>query len=110
MLFKMNTPHEGGAADPKDSAAIAHILADAYFKGIYERDVNLLGSTFYPGTLLFQSRLVSGLRQVAIAREEWEMLLLWSGQIAPVLKYRRAAELMGALVGEADAYFKGFSI
>ncbi len=36
-----------------DSADIARILTDAYFKGIYEGDVNLLGSIFYPGTLLF---------------------------------------------------------
>ena len=36
-----------------DSADIARILTDAYFKGIYEGDVDLLGSTFYPGTLLF---------------------------------------------------------
>ena|SRR5450755_1134051 len=36
-----------------DSADIAHVLTDAYFKGIYEGDVNLLGSTFYSGTLLF---------------------------------------------------------
>jgi nitronate monooxygenase len=52
----------------------------------------------------------SELRQAAIAREKWEMLLLWSGQIAPVLKYHRAAELMEALVGEADAYFKGLGL
>ncbi len=36
-----------------DSAAIASILIDAYFKGIYEGDTGLLGSTFYSGTLLF---------------------------------------------------------
>ncbi len=36
-----------------DSADIARILTDAYFKGIYEGDTNLLGSTFYSGTLLF---------------------------------------------------------
>lgn len=36
-----------------DSADIAHILTDAYFKGIYGGDVKLLGSTFYPGALLF---------------------------------------------------------
>jgi hypothetical protein len=54
MLFKMNDhQHEGGAAGSTDSAAIAHILTDSYFKGIYEGDVNLLGSTFYPGALLF---------------------------------------------------------
>jgi nitronate monooxygenase len=33
-------------------------------------------------------------------------LLLWGGQITPVLKYRRAEELMVALVEEADAYYK----
>jgi hypothetical protein len=54
MLFKMNNhPQEVGATDPKDSTAIAHVLTDTYFKGIYEGDVNLLGSTFYPGALLF---------------------------------------------------------
>ena len=36
-----------------DSADIAGILTNAYFKGIYEGDVELLGSTFYSGTLLF---------------------------------------------------------
>jgi hypothetical protein len=36
-----------------DSADIALVLTDAYFKGIYEGDITLLGSTFYPGTLLF---------------------------------------------------------
>jgi hypothetical protein len=37
----------------QDSLAIAGILENAYFKGIYEGDVTLLGSTFYEGTLLF---------------------------------------------------------
>jgi hypothetical protein len=36
----------------EDSVAISKTL-DNYFKGIYEGDVNLLGSTFNPGTLLF---------------------------------------------------------
>ena len=36
-----------------DSAAIAQVLNDAYFKGIYEGDVSLLGSTFYENALLF---------------------------------------------------------
>jgi len=36
-----------------DSAVIAGVLNDAYFKGIYEGDVALLGSTFYENTLLF---------------------------------------------------------
>lgn len=36
-----------------DSAAIGGVLDKAYFKGIYEGDVNLLGSTFYDNALLF---------------------------------------------------------
>lgn len=35
-----------------DSAAISKTL-DSYFKGIYEGNTTLLGSTFNPGTLLF---------------------------------------------------------
>ncbi|TDW96232.1 nuclear transport factor 2 family protein [Dinghuibacter silviterrae] len=44
ILFAMNR---------SDSAAIAHVLTDAYFPGIYEGNVPLLSGTFYPGTLLF---------------------------------------------------------
>lgn len=36
-----------------DSAEITRILTDAYFNGIYEGKVDLLATTFYPGTLLF---------------------------------------------------------
>ena len=36
-----------------DSTAIAQALEEYYFKGIYEGDINTLGSIFNPGTLLF---------------------------------------------------------
>lgn len=36
-----------------DSAAIIAVLENAYFKGIYEGDTVMLGSTFYTGALLF---------------------------------------------------------
>jgi putative lumazine-binding protein len=36
-----------------DSADIARVLTEVYFKGIYEGDVNLLSTTYYSGTLLF---------------------------------------------------------
>ena len=36
-----------------DSAAIGKILTDAYFKGIYEGDTQLLATVYYDGTLLF---------------------------------------------------------
>jgi hypothetical protein len=37
----------------KDSAEIAHALTDVYFKGIYLGDINMLGTMYYSGTLLF---------------------------------------------------------
>jgi len=36
-----------------DSANIAEIINNIYFKGIYEGDVHLLESVYYSGTLLF---------------------------------------------------------
>jgi hypothetical protein len=36
-----------------DSAAIAGVLNNIYFKGIYEGDVSLLETVYYEGTLLF---------------------------------------------------------
>lgn len=36
-----------------DSTAIASVLNNVYFKGIYEGDVALLGSIYFEGTLLF---------------------------------------------------------
>lgn len=37
----------------KDSLAIARVLEDVYFKGIYEGDVELLRPIYHPGCLLF---------------------------------------------------------
>ncbi len=53
-----------------------------------------------------QTQLMSPLRQAAIAQQKWELILFWSGQIAPVLKHRKAKELMEAMVAETTAYFQ----
>ncbi|HEY4108283.1 nuclear transport factor 2 family protein [Puia sp.] len=37
----------------RDSLAISQILENAYFKGIYEGDINILRPIYHPGTLLF---------------------------------------------------------
>jgi nitronate monooxygenase len=52
-----------------------------------------------------QSRFMSRLRQEAIEREKWEFLSIWGGQIATILKHTKAAELMAALIAEANTYF-----
>lgn len=36
-----------------DSAAIARVLEEVYFPGVYEGDVTLLRTIYHPGTLLF---------------------------------------------------------
>lgn len=37
----------------EDVAAITNAIENNYFKGIYEGDVRILGSIFYPGTLVY---------------------------------------------------------
>jgi nitronate monooxygenase len=55
------------------------------------------------------SQFISPLRQQAVAQKKWEMILLWGGQIAPLLRYRKAAELMHALIEETSTYFEGIT-
>jgi nitronate monooxygenase len=53
-----------------------------------------------------QGQFMSHLREAAIEQEKWDMILFWSGQIAPALKHRKAAELMKSLIEETTAYFE----
>jgi nitronate monooxygenase len=52
-----------------------------------------------------QTQFMSHLRKAAIGQEKWDMILFWGGQIAPVLKYKKAGELMKSILGETTAYF-----
>jgi nitronate monooxygenase len=56
-----------------------------------------------------QTQFMSSLRQAAITQKKWELILFWGGQIAPLLKHKKAADLMNALVEETTAYFNGIS-
>jgi nitronate monooxygenase len=47
-----------------------------------------------------QATFMSHLRKAAIEQQKWDLLLFWSGQIAPILKHRKASVLMKALVEE----------
>jgi nitronate monooxygenase len=53
-----------------------------------------------------QTQFMAHIRKVAIEQEKWDMILFWGGQIAPVLKHKKAAELMNALIEETTAYFE----
>ena len=52
-----------------------------------------------------QSQFMSFLRKAALDKQKWDMVLFWSGQIAPLLKHRKAGELMQALINETTAIF-----
>jgi nitronate monooxygenase len=45
-----------------------------------------------------QSQFMSSLRQAALAQKKWDLILFWGGQIAPILKHRKAEDLMNALI------------
>lgn len=57
-----------------------------------------------------QTQFMSHLRKGAIEREKWDMILFWCGQIAPVLKHRKAGELMKSILEETAAYFDHLAI
>ena len=51
-----------------------------------------------------QTTFMSSLRKAALSLEKWDMILFWGGQIAPILKHRRAGELMQSLIAETGLY------
>jgi len=48
---------------------------------------------------------MSSLRKAAIDRQKWDMILFWGGQIAPLLKHRKAKHLMNSLIEETTEVF-----
>jgi len=52
-----------------------------------------------------QAEFMSHLRKAAIEQEKWDMIIFWSGQIAPILKHTTASELMKSILEETTAYF-----
>jgi len=53
-----------------------------------------------------QTTLMSPLRTAAIDQEKWDMILFWSGEIAPILKHTKAEVLMQSLIEETSAIMK----
>ncbi|QEE51179.1 nitronate monooxygenase [Flavobacterium alkalisoli] len=47
-----------------------------------------------------QTTFMSFLRKAALEKQKHDMVLFWGGQIAPILKYRKADELMKSLITE----------
>ncbi|TKC04766.1 nitronate monooxygenase [Pedobacter polaris] len=57
-----------------------------------------------------QTKYMSHLRQAAIEQEKWDMILFWGGQIAPLLKYKKAAELMRSILEETTTCFEQLKV
>ena len=49
-----------------------------------------------------QTTFMSFLRKAAIDQKKWNMILFWSGQIAPILKHTNASALMKSLIEETS--------
>jgi nitronate monooxygenase len=47
-----------------------------------------------------QTAFVSSLRKAALDQQKWDIVMFWSGQIAPILKHTKASELMHSLIKE----------
>jgi len=52
-----------------------------------------------------QTTFMSSLRKAALDKQKWDMILFWGGQIAPILKHRKAKQLMDSLIEETTACF-----
>jgi nitronate monooxygenase len=50
-----------------------------------------------------QTTFMSSLRKAAIEKQQWDMILFWGGQIAPILRHTKAIELMQSLIEETTA-------
>lgn len=52
-----------------------------------------------------QTTFMSPLRKAALDQQKHDMVLFWGGQIAPILKHRKAATLMQSLLDETNTSF-----
>jgi nitronate monooxygenase len=52
-----------------------------------------------------QSTFMSSLRKAALGQEKWDMVLFWGGQIAPILKQKKAGELMRSLIEGTGSFY-----
>lgn len=52
-----------------------------------------------------QTTFMSPLRAAALDQQKHDMILFWGGQIAPILKHHKAADLMQSLIEETSAYY-----
>jgi nitronate monooxygenase len=104
---------EESNAPPDHKAALLHarsrptFLTRVYTGRLARGFSNVLGETLHAagGPWLpypLQGDLLSALRVEAIRRGRPDLMALWAGQSAPLLKHRRAGELFAHLVAQVD--------
>lgn len=72
-------------------------------RGITSRlAIELLGKEeqFLPFPL--QTTFTSPLKKAALAKQKWDMIIFWGGQIAPLIKYTKADVLMRSLIEDTS--------
>ncbi|RYZ24060.1 MAG: nitronate monooxygenase [Chitinophagaceae bacterium] len=53
-----------------------------------------------------QTNFMAPLWQAALEQQQWKLIQFWCGQIAPVLRHRKAAALMQSLIEETNALMR----
>ncbi|VTR48806.1 NAD(P)H-dependent flavin oxidoreductase [Sphingobacterium thalpophilum] len=66
---------------------------------------NLVGNEQSILPFPLQTTLMSSLRKAAIEQQKSDMVFFWGGQIAPLLKHKKASALMRSLVEGTNAHF-----
>lgn len=50
------------------------------------------------------------LREASIERKKWDLIFVWGGQIAGILKHRKAADLIKSLIEETNIFYTEISM
>jgi nitronate monooxygenase len=88
-------------SDAAKYTTLSKAFTGRYGRGITTRiALDLVGNekVFLPFPL--QATFMSLLSKAAIDREKWDMVIFWGGQIAPILRHRKATALMQMLIEE----------
>lgn len=94
-------------SDAATSTTLSRAFTGRLGRGITSRIAKQLAGReqqFLPFPL--QTQFMSSLRAAAMEQQKWDMILFWSGQIAPILKHKKANDLMASIVQETSNYFE----
>jgi len=83
---------------------LSRVFTGRLGRGISSRlATDLIGKEKHFLPFPLQTTFMSSLRKAALDQQKWDMVLFWGGQIAPILKHKKASELMQSIIEEASA-------